>query len=330
VFASEKRQRRCAAGAHCPQTTVAVIGSTGFVGQSIVRYLEANGIGVRRISAPRISWTGPMPVTHAEPITTLPNHVVDELARALRGAQIVINSAGVADVRSSPTRQLFGANSMLPHVVAKAAFKAGVMRYVHISSISVQGNRYLDESEDMEPFSPYSLSRALGEISLLRSPELETTIFRPTSVHGPARSVTKSLVRLAQSTAAAVVGDGSFPTPQVLVEEVAAAVAHVATTKSAVPPIILQPHNGMTTGRLLHLLGCKKPIRIPAIVASSATRLLLTATCKNVRAHSHARRIDMFLNGRSQPIAWLAGDGFEVQLLEDKWKRLSDEASRTR
>jgi UDP-glucose 4-epimerase len=302
---------------------ISIIGASGFIGASIANHLERHSLRARRLAAPRLEWSNALPSLTDTIKPTYPTSVVDALAVQLEKSELVINAAGIANADAPLDRGLLGANAMLPAVIAKAARLAEVRRFVHISSIAVQGSGLLDESDRYAPTSPYALSRAIGEIAVTRKPYLETIVFRPTSVHGPGRPITRRLVKLAQSRFSAVIGDGRSPSPQVLVEEVAEAIAFTALHGGPVPTFVLQPHNGMTTGSILRVLGNREPHSLPRLPTEATINALLHATKFHARAHGHVRRIDMLLRGRRQLDGWLTQKGICTTTSESAWHHLA-------
>jgi UDP-glucose 4-epimerase len=308
-------------------TTIAVLGANGFIGKAVADLLTELGVEVRRISAPRLRWPYEPPTSLGDPLPKPGQQDVEKLAARLDGAQAVINAAGVADADAPSTRALFGANALMPLVAAQAAAAVGARRFLHVSSIVVQGNRPLDETMTMAPFSPYSLSRALGETMLLREPEVETSVYRPSPVQGPHKPNTRSIIRVARSRLACVAGDGSLPTPQALVDEVSEGIVHATRYERSLPPVLLHPHNGMTTGMLLTLLGGKEPRRLPLRPTRHAVNGILRTTRGNVWAHGNARRLEMLLLGRRQSEGWLPTHGFAPRVDATKWRLLTRSAT---
>jgi dTDP-4-dehydrorhamnose reductase len=307
-------------------TTIAVLGSNGFIGSAIVSRLAEADVEVRRIQAPRLRWPSPPPKAMINALPTPRQEDVERLAEQLDGAHAVINAAGIADADAPSTTALYGANSLMPLVAARAAAQAGAVRFVHLSSIVVQGTSVLDETARTAPFSPYSLSRALGERMLLQDPQLETVVYRPTPIQGAHKPNTKAIVRIARSPLACVGGDGTLASPQALVEEVSSAIALTTLMKRPVPPILLHPHNGMTTGLLLRLLGNKEPRHLPLKATRIAVDAALAVTRKNQWAYGNARRLEMLLLGRHQASGWLAEHGFSPTVDHDAWRRLGRSA----
>lgn len=302
---------------------VAILGATGFIGAAIATRLRSRGVGIRAVTAPRLEYT---------PATT-PGagdaDVIDALAARVSGCHAVINAAGLAHPGAAASPRLYGANAVLPALVARACAVAAVERLVHVSSAAVQGTGRLDETPTVRPLSPYAHSKALGERLLLGVSEPAVIIYRPTSVHGPARRLTRRLTEFARSRLSCVAGDGTSPTPQVLVTDVATTVAHLALGRGAVPRIVLQPHGGLTTATLLRLLGGREPTRVPARVARGALGGAYLLAGGLPRGRAQARRLEMVLFGQRQEPGWLTGSGLVPELDVDAWRRLGDSFTRT-
>jgi len=155
---------------------VLVVGAAGFVGQRLVRQLHAAGIeviaGLRR----------PSPAFAAPGIE---QRVMDaakreDVAAALAGVTHVVNAVMAApEVMVAATRNL-----------AEEAAKAGVKRFIHLSSIAVYGDAcgVLDEETPLNPVNtPYGLAKITCEtwVSKAAAQGVETVIFRPALIYGP-------------------------------------------------------------------------------------------------------------------------------------------------
>ncbi|MGY1601170.1 NAD-dependent epimerase/dehydratase family protein [Geodermatophilus sp. SYSU D00815] len=305
---------------------VAVLGAGGFVGGAVAQTLREAGEDVRPVAAPRLTGTSAGP---ADVAAVAAGEMGDRLVAALTGCEVVVNCAGIANAAAGASPELTGANALLPGVLALAAERAGVRRLVHVSSAAVQGrSRMLDESDRFAPFSPYSVSKAAGEQLLLRlEPEvagLEVVRYRPTSVHGPDRQVSRALSRLARSRLASVAAPGAQPTPQVLVGEVAAAVRLLVGHARPIGGVYLHPAGAMTTGRLLTLLALgRRPRRIPAALARAVVRL--TAVGGMAKAVALSRRLELVWFGQSQKCGRLADLGFAGFARDEDWTRLAEQ-----
>jgi UDP-glucose 4-epimerase len=274
---------------------VAVLGASGFVGSHVVMSLTERGVDVRPVRAPRLDATS----RTAEGLMielSRPDVVAEteRLRAELADAVAVVNAAGLAHATGAGD-DLFGANALLPAVVAEAA-PAGI-RLVHVSSAAVQGRMDpLDETSQRAPFSPYSTSKALGEE--LAGSRAGTVCFRPTSV----------------------AGRGEGPTPQVLVENVADAVAHVALMQQAPPGIVLQPWEGLTVGGLARDFGGREPRHVWPWLARLVVLLMGGVGAVFSPAAGVARRLEMLWFGQRQVAGWLTTTGWSAPMGRQRWK----------
>jgi NADH dehydrogenase len=158
---------------------ILVVGGTGFIGQHVVAKLAARGdtvfVPTRRLRHARELMVHPT-------VTILPGDVHDPsvLEPMVKGMDAVINLVGV--LHSAPG-QPYGpafdaAHVQLPTQIARACAEQGVKRLIHVSALgaSAQGT------------SQYARSKAAGEAAIAevaqQTPELCTTIFRPSVVFG--------------------------------------------------------------------------------------------------------------------------------------------------
>lgn len=299
---------------------VLVLGATGFVGRHVVGALSMRGAEVVAVPAPRVR-------TRARSLEELRDEletsdiqaVVSELRLRLARSDVVVNAAGVADATGSGD-VLFGADALLPGLVARAAPPAA--RVVHVSSSAVQGRRpMLDETEEYAPFSDYSTAKMLGE-QLAREERSSVVIFRPTSVQGPERRVTRQLARIASSPLSCVAGGNPRATPQVLAENVADAIAYVALTPDVPPPVVLQPWEGLTTTSLLTSLGARSPLHIPNVIARLVLGVLFLVGSRRSKVAGIARRVEMLWFGQDQEPGWLTGR-WTAPLGTERWKEIA-------
>lgn len=299
---------------------VGVLGATGFVGAAVLDAFEQRGIAVKCVRAPRLSTSARDPSrVHAELHDRLVMGEIEVLRVDLEGCSVVVNAAGLASATAGGRDSLVGADALLPGVVARATPRGA--RLVHVSSAAVQGRReVLDESSEMAPFSPYSAAKAWGEV-LVRERAGETVCFRPTSVHGRDRPVTRTLARVLRSPVASVAGKGDRPTPQVLVANVADAIAHVATTREKPPPVVLQPWEGLTTAGLVRMLGGREPRHVPDPLARTAVASAYRVGRQTGGAAGFARRLEMMWFGQCQEPGWLDSRWSPPRGHED-WKEL--------
>ncbi|MGH3326845.1 MAG: NAD-dependent epimerase/dehydratase family protein [Streptomycetales bacterium] len=300
---------------------VAVLGSGGFVGSAVAGALRRADIEPYGVKAPRLAT-----VARSVPALLAAARVVPaELVDQLRGADVVVNAAGDPDASATDVDRLVGANSLAPALCLAAATAAGVSRFVHVSSAVVQGKKgLLDESERRDPFSPYALSKCLGEEVLAATgTPVEVVVYRPASVHAADRRVTRRISAIARSPLRSVASPGDQPSPQALVENVGAAVAFLCEVERPARYVI-HPWEGLTTASLMTLLGGgRTPRRVPAPLA----RLLVGAARATVGRmpgrSADVRRVEMLWFGQRQAESWLTRQGWSPPVGPEGWQRLA-------
>ncbi len=163
---------------------IALTGGTGFIGRYLLRELSARGYRLR--------------VLLRRP-SVLPSEcasaVVGDLARpqnmsaALAGADVVIHSAGVAQEMSGvPEDDHRALNTEATIALARAAQRAGIRRFVFLSSIRAQSGptsaAVLTEHLEPRPTDAYGRSKLAAEQGLAKL-DIDWVALRPVLVYGP-------------------------------------------------------------------------------------------------------------------------------------------------
>lgn len=315
-----------------------VLGASGFVGSAVVNELRQRGATVVSMAAPRLrsavlsaqkalpSQTGlssqtalPSQEILAEASSPAPGSSVfscrEDLVAAFSGFDVVINAAGLATPGEAESPELTGANALLPAVVALASMEAGVSRFVHLSSASVQGHRrMIDESGNRAPFSAYSRSKALGEEALelvaAQSTPLSLVTIRATSVQGASRPTTQSLIKVASSPIASVAAPGNFATPVSSIDALAWFVVETGQFAGDVPAVVLQPWEGLSVSDVLAAAGGRQPRRLPRFLCQLVLSTgYFISRLLGERLHGSLRRVELMWFGQEQTPGWAESVG---------------------
>jgi uncharacterized protein YbjT (DUF2867 family) len=177
-------------GKHRKSRTLAVTGGTGFVGEHLLRLALGGGYDVHALTR---GWKPP------EDEIDWVNGALDRpetLVKLCTGADAVIHVAGLI----SGSKQAFEAvNVGGTAAMIDAARKAGVRRFIHVSSLAAR-----------EPeLSEYGRSKFRSE-RLVASSGLEWTIIRPPAVYGPGDRETLELFKMARRGFVALPPAGRF------------------------------------------------------------------------------------------------------------------------
>lgn len=219
-----------------------VTGGAGFIGSHLVRRLAPMG----EVTVLDNLSTGRESNLQGLPCRLLLGSILEteKLIKALEGVSHVFHLAAMVSVPESVQkpdlcRQI---NVEGTRLILESAAQAGATRVVLASSCAIYGNDpAMPKQEDLPPapLSPYAESKWEGE-KLCASAPLSAIALRFFNVYGPrqdphgpyAAAVPKLLAAAAAGTPLPIHGDGQQTRDFVYVEDVTAALTHVATQSS--------------------------------------------------------------------------------------------------
>jgi nucleoside-diphosphate-sugar epimerase len=176
---------------------VLVTGAPGWLGSRLVQGIYGGVEGAAGPSAPEVRClVGPgmdsklIEALGAEPVSgdiTVPA----TLDKALEGIELVFHLAGLIHPKRIP--ELFAINTDGTRNLLAAAERAGVKRFVYVSSNSVGGtnlrrDKLMTEDEPPRPYMAYGRSKLLAEQAVHETQaagKMETVIVRPCWFYGP-------------------------------------------------------------------------------------------------------------------------------------------------
>ena len=239
--------------------TLAVTGGTGFVGQHLLRLALDSGYEVRALTR---GWKPPEDgIDWVDGALDRP----DSLLKLVDGADGVIHVAGVVNGSKAAFE---AANVTGTAAMVDAARKAGVRRFVHISSLAAR-----------EPqLSHYGWSKSRSE-RIVAASGLEWTIIRPPAVYGPGDKETLELFKMARRGFVALPPGGHFSV--IHVEDLCRLILAVLDAPESVGETY-EPDDGTPEGwdhrhfaRTLGRVFGKRPatLAVPGVVVKGAARL---------------------------------------------------------
>ena len=170
---------------------IAITGATGFAGRHAMSELLLHGFTLRALVRDRGR------ANFAPGVETVAGDLADDAAlmQLVSGADAVIHLAGA--LTSLDREGYFRVNAQGTEALADAALKAGVRRFVHVSSLAAR-----------EPqLSGYAASKRVGEEAITaRGTALNAIIIRPPAVYGPGDKGTLPLIKELTRPVAAIPG----------------------------------------------------------------------------------------------------------------------------
>lgn len=203
---------------------LAITGGTGFVGGALITAAIASGHPVRALAR--------RPQPDRAGVDWIPGTLDDPAAldALVAGSDAVIHVAGAvsaADRAGFAAANIAGTEAMLA-----AATRAGVGRFVHVSSLAAR----------MPALSDYGWSKAEAE-ARVEATALDWVIVRPPGVYGPGDLEMRDLFRLAR-VGFVLSPPGRFSL--IFVDDLAALLLVLATTPTS--RVILEPDDGTPGG----------------------------------------------------------------------------------
>lgn len=173
--------------------TIMVTGSTGFVGSALLNRFISDGVDITALVRTHSSR---LPA-EIDQFTADITNLSDSDLGFLKDIEVVVHAAARANIMRDkvldPLTQYRKVNRDATLALARLAAKAGVKRFVFLSSIKVNGEltrpgQFFSPDDPFVPSDPYGLSKYEAEqglLALAAEIEMEVVIIRPPLVYGP-------------------------------------------------------------------------------------------------------------------------------------------------
>jgi len=142
----------------------------------------------------------------------------------------ILHTAALVHRAEADAKEYDSLNVRATELLARAARKSGLSKFIFFSSSSVYGNRatrMVAEASDLHPDTPYAASKIASEKYLQENPAAASTIIvRPSLVFGPGdRGNMLSLIRQVLSGKYFLIGDGAAEKSLIYADDLAEIIA---------------------------------------------------------------------------------------------------------
>lgn len=177
-----------------------VTGGAGFIGSNFIRYVFSLGKGWRVVNFDKLTYAGNLANLQGalanRDYQFVKGDICDPQAvgEAMKGCEVVVHFAAESHVDRSiyEPAAVIETNIKGTFVLLQTARKAGVKRFLHISTDEVYGDLasdvFADENFKIQPSSPYSASKASSDLlvkSFVRTYQFPAIITRSSNNYGP-------------------------------------------------------------------------------------------------------------------------------------------------
>jgi len=284
---------------------ILVTGASGFVGRRLCAHLVNEGWQVRAA----VRGTSVTPLAGG-----IDGHLVPDIgpetdwSEALSGVEAVVHLAARVHVMHESAmeglREHRRVNTEGTAALARAAARAGVQRFVYLSTIKVNGERTLDrpftEADAPAPVDAYGRSKLEAEQALARiaaDTGLPATVFRPPLIYGPGvKGNFRRLISLVQRRIPLPLGSISNARSMLGVDNMVSAIA--AALRRAQPltgTFLISDGQDLSTPELVHWIGAamgRHPLVFPCPPSLLLAAASLAGKGEEARRMLESLRID--------------------------------------
>ncbi|MDQ7052801.1 MAG: NAD-dependent epimerase/dehydratase family protein [candidate division KSB1 bacterium] len=218
-----------------------VTGANGFTGSYLTKHLLNKGYDVRVLvrKNSNLSTLEGLPVEYAYADLAADDPVEDAVA----GVDVVFHIAALYRAENVPKRMFWAVNVEGTRKLLQAAKKAGVKRFVHCSTVGVQGEIKNPPAKEEDPYNPgdyYQESKMEGELLALnffKKENLPGTVVRPVGIYGPGDTRFLKLFKYIYNGKFRMIGSGKVLYHLTYVEDLVAGIALAGEKQEALGEI---------------------------------------------------------------------------------------------
>jgi len=293
---------------------VLVTGATGFTGGYLAEELANRGYTVRALSLPEqdISKLNKLGIE----VVTGDLTKKETLAEAVKDIDVVYHIAAIYREQNVPNHYFFDVNVGGTRNLLESALEAGVKRFVHCSTVGVQGEIKDPPAKENAPYNPgdvYQRSKVEGEklaLEFFSENDIEGVVFRPVGIFGPGDMRFLKIFKWVNSGKFRMIGNGEVLYHLTYVKDLVEGIILCGEKKEAVGEVFtLGGREYVTLNEFVKLLSEVLDVpepksRIPVWPVWSAA-VLCEALCYPLKIQPpiYRRRMDFFTKDRAFDIS---------------------------
>ena len=289
---------------------VLVTGASGYTGRHLCRRMIKGGYDVRGLVLPDIDSNE----LEAMGVTIIRGDLRerDSLKAGVEGVDLVYHIAAVYREEGIPRKTFWDVNVEGTRNILMTARDAGIRRFVHCSTVGVQGeiaNPPATEETDYNPGDYYQQSKMEGELLALdffKKEGLPGVVFRPVGIYGPGETRFLKLFRYIHQGSFRMFGSGKVLYHLTYIDDLVDGILLVGETQGIEGEIFTLAGPRFTTlnelvetiARVLDVLVSKRHYPVWPVWTAGA---LCEFVCRPLGIHPpvYRRRVDFFLKDRA-------------------------------
>ena len=294
--------------------TVFVTGGSGFTGGHLCRILTERGYSVKAL-ARKTSKTHHLEklgikIVHGDLVN------LENTNGALTDVDTVFHVAAAYRQEGISKEQFWKVNVDGTRSLLEAALKSGVKRFVHCSTVGVQGEIDNPPAKESDPYKPgdhYQESKMAGELLALkffRENDLEGVVVRPVGIYGPGDTRFLKLFKFINNGKFRMIGKGDVLYHLTFVEDLVDGIILAGEKQAAVGNVYTIGGNEyLPLKRLVELIAAvlEKPVprRYFPLKPVYAAAVICETLCRplGIEPPLYRRRLDFFTKDRAFDIS---------------------------
>lgn len=288
--------------------TTFVTGATGFAGNHLTRALVKRGDRVKVLVRSQEKLNGLLDLGVEPVIGDLTGELPEDM---LAGVDTVFHLAAAFRSEDKPADYFFKVNTEGTERLLEAAYRCGVSRFVHCSTIGVLGHIENPPADEKTPYNPhdhYQMSKMLGEqraLQFYRDHGLPVTVVRPGSIYGPGDMRLHKLFKAINRQIFRMIGKGENHFHLVYIKDLVNGFLLAEEKDEALGEVfIICGEQPVQVKELVHMIAdiLGKPVPRgsiplgPAMLAARAAKKVFTPL--GINPPIYPRRLDFFISSR--------------------------------